>query len=110
MAVSEMDFTCGSDILPANHALYEKVMSCETSCADEIECIYYSADLGRKDLYSHCGLPASDVDENLRRQYKTVPPICNECQQKKIENPPCGCHTLPTNEFLQEQSHGRSKR
>ena len=49
----------------------------------EGEIPYYSnnADLGRKDIYSHCGGIDAQVNMELKKKFKTVLPICNDCLQ-----------------------------
>ena len=49
-------------------------------CAMEIEVPYYSPDVGRKDVCSHCGRTGAAVIMDLKKQYKTVLPICRPCK------------------------------
>ena len=51
-------------------------------CAMQIELCYYGADIGRKDLCSHCATEDAIVCVELKKKYKTVLPICDDCKEK----------------------------
>ncbi|PJE77315.1 hypothetical protein CI610_03768 [invertebrate metagenome] len=57
------------------------------TCANPIEVPFYSASLGRLDLCYYCGGCDGEVDQELKKQYKTVLPVCLECLEH--EQPPC---------------------
>ena len=40
---------------------------------------YGNSDLGRRDVCSHCGNINAEVNSELKKVYKTVLPICNDC-------------------------------
>ncbi len=93
MYLSEIDYTCGSEILPYNHALYSKVRVRDNlMCNQEIEFPYYSAEVGRKDLCAYCAMEGIQ-DVNLKNFYKVVLPLCISCMAagKKQSQ---GCHYL----------------
>ena len=79
MYLSEIYYTCGSEILPYNHALYSKVRVRDNlMCNQEIEFPYYSAEVGRKDLCAYCAMEGIQ-DVNLKKVYKVVLPLCISC-------------------------------
>ncbi|XP_033753308.1 uncharacterized protein LOC117336780 [Pecten maximus] len=86
--MSEYIYTCGSPLTPPGHGLHGKALVRMTlTCANPIEVPFYSASLGRLDLCYYCGGCDGEVDQELKKQYKTVLPVCLECLEH--EQPPC---------------------
>ena len=54
-------------------------------CGVPIEICYYSSELGRKDLCANCGSPEAMIPLELKKLYKTVLPICEECEGEGIQ-------------------------
>ncbi|XP_070559193.1 uncharacterized protein [Ptychodera flava] len=80
--MSENDYTCGAELSPPDHRLHEKVaLRPHLSCAVPVEIPYYGADVGQKDVCAHCGCDEAQIDAELKKQYKTVLPMCNACHE-----------------------------
>ena len=84
-SLSEFDYTCGSPILPPKHYLVKKV-SCRPNlqCGTHIEIPYYSptVSVGRKDLCCVCAIEEAVASNDLKKQFKTVLPLCRDCEIK----------------------------
>ena len=50
------------------------------SCQSPIELLYYTAALGPVDVCAHCGRSGADPKPELKKVYKTVLPLCEECE------------------------------
>ena len=89
VAMSEFDlYTCGAPLLPPNHPLIHTVMlRGNLTCASPIELPFYgtSADVGRKDLCAHCGIEGGEIDNELKKCFKTVLPICVQCKAMGLD-------------------------
>ena len=80
LMMSEYDYCCGSPICPPKHPLMGKVFTRLTiTCKSSIEHSYYGSDLGRKDVCCICGGANAIVDQELKKKFKTVLPMCSEC-------------------------------
>lgn len=76
--LNESDFTCGTvDVKEPTFALDVKCRPLE--CATTVEICYYGASLGPVDICCHCGSSGAEVDQELKKSYKTVLPICDLC-------------------------------
>jgi hypothetical protein len=49
-------------------------------CAHPIELSFFSGNIGRKDLCAHCGEEEAHINVDLKKKWKTVLPICTECE------------------------------
>ena len=85
---SEYEYSCGSEVVPPEHSLHDKVFVRTTlTCESRIESSYYSSDIGRKDTCCFCACPEAEVDGDLKKQYKTVLPVCVACRATGHEVP-----------------------
>lgn len=83
LATSEFDYTCGSPLLPPQNNLYKTVM-CRSNmtCSFPVELQYYSSGLGRNDICCLCADEDAEVDQELKKTYKTVLPLCDNCKNQ----------------------------
>ena len=73
---SEYEYSCGSEVVPPEHSLHNKVFVRTTlTCESRVESSYYSSDIGRKDTCCFCACPEAEVDGDL----KTVQNCCSAC-------------------------------
>jgi hypothetical protein len=78
-SMSEYDFSCGAVLLPPSNPLHGKVMTRSSlTCESPVELAYYSSGLGQTDLCCCC-CNAGEVNQELKKSYKTVLPLCQEC-------------------------------
>ena len=78
---SEYDYTCGSPLTPPEHPLHGKTLvRLNIDCTSPIETGYYSSKMSRGDLCYYCGATESLADENLKKSYITVYPLCDQCK------------------------------
>ena len=85
---SEYEYSCGSEVVPPEHSLHNKVFVRTTlTCESRVESSYYSSDIGRKDTCCFCACPEAEVDGDLKKQYKTVLPVCVACRATGHEVP-----------------------
>ncbi|KAK7092705.1 hypothetical protein V1264_008410 [Littorina saxatilis] len=93
-SLSEFEYSCGSQLFPPScgSLLKELVLRPNITCATPIELPYYGADLGRKDLCAYCGEQDAYTDQELKKCFKTVLPICRSCatQNTPITQRPFG--------------------
>ena len=85
--LSEYVYTCGAPLTPPDSILFSTVMTkINLQCGAGIEMAYYStgSNIGRKDICCHCGIEESKILIQLKAQYKTVLPICDECKGKGL--------------------------
>ena len=82
VSMSECDYTCGAPLLPPNDPYVSVAVTKQNLvCAQPIEISFYSASIGRRDLCAHCGIEEAHTNEELKTKYRTVLPICDECEQ-----------------------------
>jgi hypothetical protein len=80
MLLSEHDYTCGSPVTIPSSALHGKAfVRLSLTCDDSVELPYYSSKVGRLDICAHCGNPEATVNQSLKKDYKTVLPVCDPC-------------------------------
>lgn len=85
ISISEYEYTCGSPLLPPTNSMYKKVMCrLNVNCNSHVELAYYGSGLGQLDVCSVCGGPEADTNVELKKQYKTVLPLCKTCECKGI--------------------------
>lgn len=59
----------------------KKVMSrLNINCDSHVELAYYGSGLGQVDICSVCAEPEADTNAELKKQYKTVLPLCKTCE------------------------------
>lgn len=79
-AVSMYEYTCGSVLLPPGHALYNSVqVRNDLACCVPIELQYYTSGLGITSMCCYCSSEDGTVNPDLKKKYKTVLPVCQEC-------------------------------
>ena len=82
--MSEYDFTCGSPIADPTCTMLKNIfVRDKLTCASPVETPYYSSSFAQLDLCSYCGNDGGLVDAELRKMYKTVLPICNDCKANR---------------------------
>ena len=87
-SVSNYDYTCGSHLFSPTETrklALSMALRPNLQCAMHIEISYYGSDIGRKDLCSHCAMEGGIVDAELKKRFKTVLPICDQCVANKKE-------------------------
>lgn len=88
LLLSEYDYSCGSPLTLPGHNLHGKAYIRQLiNCESLIELPYYSNEngVGRKDVCCFCAEEnCINVDEELKKHYKTVLPICDACKMKGI--------------------------
>ena len=76
-------YTCGAPILPEGHPVADIfIVRQDLSCSDPVEKQYYSCK--KFDLICcRCGStePDAPVNEEMKRQYKVVNPVCRACSE-----------------------------
>ena len=81
LAMSEYDYTCGAPILPPDNQLVKLcITKPNLTCAMTVQIPYYSSGIGRLDICCHCGIEEAHINEALKKSYKTVLPICDQCE------------------------------
>lgn len=81
ISISEYEYTCGSPLLPPTNSMSKKVMSrLNINCDSHVELAYYGSGLGQVDICSVCAEPEADTNAELKKQYKTVLPLCKTCE------------------------------
>ena len=79
-AREELEYSCGSPLLPAGHPLREKVfIRVGIRCADPVSLQYYSCKQGYHGVCCYCASPDAHRPQQFMQQYHTVLPICNAC-------------------------------
>ena len=59
-----------------------KVSTCiALTCHSQMEWQYYSSNLGTKDRCSYCGVNSGPVDQGLKKQFRTILPLCSDCKR-----------------------------
>lgn len=84
-SLSEYDFTCGAPVVQEGHPLNCKVTVRSLDCNQPLEFAFYGAHLGRKDLCGRCGQEGADPMTDLKKRFKTVLPLCKDCQNAGLE-------------------------
>ena len=76
----EYEYTCGAPVTPPRHILHGVTMSRDNlTCASPVEIPYYSSDMGRKDICCHCGVEESEVDNDMKKKFRTILPVWADC-------------------------------
>ena len=81
-------YYCGCMITPNVSSLSGEVFTrLELTCNSPITRVYYGVTICsiRKGLCSYCGVKDGIINQELKKCYKTVLPICKEC--KKLKEP-----------------------
>ena len=74
----------------SSHGLHGKVyMRLNINCENPIEIPYFSTDIGRHDLCCYCATDSISVDQELKKQFKTVLPVCEASLLKDGIAVPC---------------------
>ena len=82
-SMSNYVYTCGAPVLPPSNTLHSKVMvRAFLTCSMPVEVPYYGLELGRKDIRAHCMAEEAEIDQELKKKYKTVLPICIACKEE----------------------------
>ena len=81
-ASDDFEYTCGSVLLPPSNPHY-KTITCRPGicCETPIQLVYYASGLGKSDLCCFCACDDGQVDQELKRKYKTVLPLCETCRK-----------------------------
>ena len=81
-AISDYEYSCGSILLPPSNPDYKSIM-CRSGicCETPIQLPYYTSGLGKTDLCCYCAAEDGEVDQELKRKYKTVLPLCAACKK-----------------------------
>jgi len=88
LSLSELKYSCGSPATFPSHPLHGKIFTrLNITCENIIEVPYYSATIGRPDLCCFCGMEGASIDQELKKKFKTVLPVCPTCSQ--INEIPC---------------------
>ena len=87
--IRKYDHVCGCLITPDVSILSGSVFTwLEMHCKTPIEWVYYGATkiTAQKDLCCHCNKQGAQQDNELKKLFKTVLPICDGCQaeSKKV--------------------------
>ena len=79
-----MDFTCGSDLFPADHEFYKTVyVKTKLDCNSPMETPYYSCTaLPMPQICHYCATPNAERDPELLKSYHSVMPVCADCKTK----------------------------
>ena len=81
--VSSFEYSCGSFLFPPSEKRkLAKAMNVRPNllCGMHVEIPYYgNGDLRRSDICSHCGGINAEINSELKKKYKTVLPICDNC-------------------------------
>ena len=83
LAISDdYEYTCGSVLLPPSSPHYKTIM-CRLGicCETPIQLPYYASGLGKSDLCCYCASEDGEVEQELKRKYKTVLPLCVTCKK-----------------------------
>ena len=84
VTLSEFEYSCGSALFPPSVSANLKQSMClrpNLQCILSVEISYYGSELGiRKDICAFCGIEEAFTNADLKQQYKTVLPLCDECK------------------------------
>ena len=81
--IDEWDYSCGSPLIPEDHALYNVLFVREKiTCESPIELAYYSSRKNFTSICYWCGYDQGlvDIPTYMTSKYKFVFPLCNICQ------------------------------
>ena len=89
--ISSFEYSCGSELFPPEEKRkLAKAMMVRSrlSCGDQVEVPYYGDNdiAGRKDLCSHCGASNAIKSAVLKQSFKTVLPMCDNCEKEGKES------------------------
>jgi len=85
MGFSEYEYSSGSPAIPPSHSLAGKIFTqLNLTCESNIEVTYYSAAIARIDLCCYCAAEEITADQELKKKFKTVLPVCELCKQKNL--------------------------
>ncbi|KAK3109149.1 hypothetical protein FSP39_023972 [Pinctada imbricata] len=83
LLMSEYEYTCGSPLTPPDHSLHGKLLTkLNIECKNPVETAYYSSSIDRPDICYYCGASEAPTDMELKKQFKTVFPLCDTCRNK----------------------------
>ena len=78
-------------------ALHGKIfVRLQMNCSTSIEFAYYGSDIGRKDLWAHCGTSNSQKDSELMKKFKIVLPVCRMSKRAYKKEIPKNNHDADT--------------
>lgn len=84
-SLNEYVYSCGGPLMSPFSPLFGNCMCrAPLACSSPIETPYYGCELGRKDLCCYCAVEGCCVDQELKKQYKTVLPICDSCKTSNV--------------------------
>jgi len=84
--VSENDYTCGSFVTEPGSSLHNKVhVRLGLTCETPVELAFYRSSFARTDMCCLCASADADINEELKKRFKTVLPICRSCTDKGFE-------------------------
>lgn len=79
--MSEFDYTCGGPIADPSVGLLKTVfVRQKLTCAYPIETPFYGSPFAKLDICTFCTNDNGNIDVNLKRRYKTVLPVCEDCK------------------------------
>jgi hypothetical protein len=81
--ISEYEYSCGSPLSPPDHPICGKLfVRLGITCESLLELAYYASNIGRTDLCCYCANENAQIDLDLKKSFKTVLPLCEECKQE----------------------------
>ena len=83
--IKKFDYICGCVISPDSSFLRGTIFSrLELHCKAPIEAMFYGAPkiTKRKDMCAYCAKKECSPDKELKKRFKTVVPICDQCKAK----------------------------
>ncbi|KAK6174900.1 hypothetical protein SNE40_013462 [Patella caerulea] len=84
LTVSESEYTCGAHISVPGDILDGLVHVRQyITCAMPVEVSYYSSNISRNDICCYCSGNNAEVSQEKKKQYKTLLPICMDCQKEE---------------------------
>ena len=86
--IAQYDFICGCMIAPEDSFLHDTLFTrLELSCGSPMEFMFYGAPRlnVQKDICGHCATPRVTTDQELKKTYKSVLPICDKCKGRGKE-------------------------
>ncbi|CAG2208657.1 unnamed protein product [Mytilus edulis] len=83
--ISEYDYSCGAELADPNQSVLKNVFFRPgLTCAVAVELSYYGSGLGQPDICCFCASEGAEVSAELRKKYKTVLPICENCENRGL--------------------------
>ena len=86
--ISSYEYSCGAFLFPPSEKRKTAQTLCirpNLQCTKPIEVTYYGSEIGIADKCSHCASNGGIVDQELKKSYQTVIPICKQCLQERKE-------------------------